>query len=106
MNRKQRMRNRTTAKALSNNAVVCERCGERGKHFITTSPITLVDIIAAQMQVNATGENLTLRAEGFWICPDLYGPDGRRLEELPISQEPDHASVEHPHQTRAEERAE
>ena len=34
MNRKQRESNRANARRLADNAVICPRCGGRGKHFV------------------------------------------------------------------------
>ncbi len=60
MNRKQRDKNRQNAKMLSNNAVICPECGERGKHY-------LVPPFAGYAP--------------FWVCAKFYGADGRRLPD-------------------------
>jgi len=61
MNKKQRDKNRANAKKLEENSTVCPNCGERGKHW-------LVDP-APQFGGDLSG----------WVCPKLYGNDGRRL---------------------------
>ncbi len=75
MNKKQRMKNRSTAHELArnqkiarNNLHVCENCGERGGHWISTRGISLAALITGQDD-----------QEGFWTCPKLYGADGRRI---------------------------
>lgn len=67
MNRKQRMQNRDNAAYLANMAVTCPECGERGKHWIGF-PQVLGDFLMGEPE------------EGFWTCPNLYGPDGRRID--------------------------
>ena len=62
MNRNQRNKNRDTAIWLllkTPPKYVCERCGEKTHtdHYIAVTP-----------------------PYDFWICPNLYGPDGRRNE--------------------------
>ena len=67
MNKKQRQRNRQTAKQLKRDvAPPCPNCGERGPHWVSM-PYTLLDLL------NGAEER------GFWTCPMYYGPDGRRL---------------------------
>lgn len=75
MNRKQREKNRRNAQELAAGARsrvlmqhTCENCGEKGGHWISTRGISLVALITGQDD-----------SEGFWICPKLYGEDGRRL---------------------------
>ena len=73
MNRAQRDSNRANAKRLhdiARNARLmkhtCENCGEKGGHWIA-APQTLMEIITGRPE------------DGFWTCPKLYGPDGRRI---------------------------
>lgn len=68
MNRKQRIKNRATANSLRLNNRICENCGERGGHWVSTRGLSLAAILTGQDD-----------SEGFWTCPKLYGPDGRRL---------------------------
>lgn len=73
MNRKQRDKNRENAAYLRQRAMmhyVCENCGERGGHWVSTRGISLAGLISGVDD-----------QEGFWICPKLYGADGRRLPE-------------------------
>lgn len=65
MNRRQRDQNRQTAQWLANQRP-CSRCGKPGLHYV--SAMTTLDNIMAGVP-----------AEGFWVCDDLYGPDGRRI---------------------------
>lgn len=106
MSRKQRMRNRANAARLSNNAAVCERCGLRGKHFIVTQGITVFDMLEAENLALLTDTIVTLRPDGFWTCPDLYGPDGRRLAEPLQTQERDHGSFQQQQASAQESRQE
>lgn len=71
MNAKQRMKNRRTAHWLRLGNNTCENCGEKGGHWVSTRGYSLQGLI--------TGVD---DSEGFWICPKLYGPDGRRIEEV------------------------
>jgi hypothetical protein len=66
--RAQRMKNRSTARKLRHDAHTCENCGERGAHWVNTGFTTLEDIMAGRAE-----------SRGFWVCPKLYGPDGRRI---------------------------
>ncbi len=66
MNRKQREKNRATAKAYRV-LPKCPNCGMREPHWVSI-PTTLEYLV------------LGPDPEGFWTCPKLYGPDGRRLE--------------------------
>lgn len=75
MNKHQRNKNRANATVLSRKVRraklmehTCENCGEKGGHWVSTRGMSLAALI--------TGED---DQEGFWICPKLYGPDGRRL---------------------------
>jgi hypothetical protein len=77
MNRKQRDANRRNAAALVARARAqvlarhtCENCGEKGGHWVSTRGVSLAALVAGQDD-----------SEGFWTCPKLYGPDGRRLPE-------------------------
>lgn len=67
MNRKQREQNKKNARHLSDNAVVCAECGERGKNWIGY-PHSLVDIMAGLPQ------------QGFWTCAKFYDATGRRIQ--------------------------
>jgi len=66
MNRKQRESNRKTASWLRHQQF-CTRCGERGLHYVVM-PSSLDALV------------LGIAEPGFWTCPDLYGPDGRRKD--------------------------
>lgn len=66
-NAKQRRKNRETAEWLRHEAHTCSRCGERGYHYVSM-PFSLQHVIDRT------------EPDGFWVCPNLYGPDGRRLE--------------------------
>lgn len=66
MNHEQRNSNRRNAWLLFENSRVCPECGERGFHFVSWEENVLL---------NGTGER------GFWTCPELYGEDGRRIEQ-------------------------
>ena len=71
MNAKQRNKNRATAAELwlsnqQKNAPMCPRCGVKGLHWVNM-PQSVED------SINEVPPN------GFWICPDLYGEDGRRI---------------------------
>lgn len=75
MNRKQRQSNRRNADrlvALARAKVLaqhtCENCGEKGAHWVSTRGMSVWAII--------TGVD---DQRGFWMCPNLYGPDGRRI---------------------------
>jgi ribosomal protein L32 len=68
MNATQRNNNRLNARLLANNAHTCENCGEKGRHWISTRCVSLAALITGQDD-----------SEGFWVCPKLYGEDGRRL---------------------------
>lgn len=77
MNRKQRDKNRSNAKQLARSVRqkalmqhTCGNCGEKGGHWISTRSLSLEAML--------TGHD---DREGFWTCPMLYGPDGRRLPE-------------------------
>lgn len=67
MNRKQRMRNRTTAAQLKHAVTICPECGERGSHWVQW-PMSLEDLFGSFRSPS-----------GFWTCAKFYGPDGRRL---------------------------
>lgn len=86
MNRKQRLRNRSTATKLADHlkeqrrlAAVCPRCGTKGEyHWVTTHPQTLQDLI----EEHAAGCAKPESHYGFWVCSDLYDPEtGRRKPE-------------------------
>lgn len=75
MNRIQRQSNRRNAwhlvavaraKVLAEHT--CENCGEKGGHWVSTRGMSVLAII--------TGVD---DQQGFWTCPKLYGPDGRRV---------------------------
>lgn len=75
MNQKRRNRNRVTAqdlaakvRALQLAQHTCENCGEKGGHWVSTRGVSLMAMITGQDD-----------SEGFWTCPKLYGPDGRRV---------------------------
>jgi len=75
MNRKQRDKNRRTAQELAYTAHqhrlmqhTCENCGEKGGHWVSTRGTSLAALLLGLDDSN-----------GFWTCPSLYGPDGRRL---------------------------
>lgn len=70
MNRKQRMKNRATAQTLAreqkiarNNLHICENCGERGGHWVSTRGTSLMAVV--------TGID---DQEGFWTCAALTTP--------------------------------
>lgn len=74
MNRKQRERNRNTAKTLRAAAMVaesmrhiCPECGEPGFHWMQIENTTLEHVISG------------VPPRGFWTCAKFYGPDGRRI---------------------------
>ena len=64
-NRRQRMQNREMAQWLRWQQK-CTRCGHAGLHYVHI-PQSIGSIMAG------------VPSEGFWTCPDLYGPDGRRI---------------------------
>ena len=66
-NRKHRDSQRANYRALESAVYICSECGERGFHWVS---------LPAILQ-NVMDET---QPEGFWTCPNLYGPDGRRLE--------------------------
>jgi hypothetical protein len=75
MNFNQRLKNRKNAERLAKiararvlEAHTCENCGEKGGHWVSTRGASLAALITGQDD-----------QDGFWICPKLYGPDGRRL---------------------------
>jgi hypothetical protein len=75
MNFNQRLKNRQNAQRLATLARAkelashtCENCGEKGGHWVSTRGTLLAVLMTGQDD-----------QEGFWICPRLYGPDGRRL---------------------------
>lgn len=75
MSRKQRDKNRRNAAELKHAARqqvlakhVCENCGERGGHWVSTRGLSIAALLTGQDD-----------SEGFWTCPKLYGEDGRRL---------------------------
>lgn len=75
MNLKQRNKNRLNAQKLATEVRdralmqhVCENCGEKGGHWVSTRGMSLIAFVTGQDD-----------SEGFWTCPKLYGPDGRRL---------------------------
>ncbi len=77
MSKKQRLKNRETAKKLNQLARkielskhICENCGQPGGHWIVVKPSSLFAMI------NGIDDQ-----EGFWTCPKYYGEDGRRLPE-------------------------
>jgi hypothetical protein len=77
MNKHQRNQNRANdivlqrkvqrAKAMLH---TCENCGEKGGHWVSTRGTSLAALM--------TGQDYQ---QGFWICPKLYGPDGRRIAD-------------------------
>jgi hypothetical protein len=75
MNFNQRLKNRQNAKMLARivrekalAAHTCENCGEKGGHWVSTRWPSLQALLTGQDD-----------QEGFWICPKLYGADGRRI---------------------------
>ena len=81
MNKNQRMKNRRTAYELARdqkiarkNLHVCENCGERGGHWVSTRGTSLAALITGQDD-----------QAGFWTCPKYYGPDGRRINPEPMA---------------------
>jgi hypothetical protein len=75
MNKHQRNQNRANATVLSRKVrraklmqYTCENCGEKGGHWVSTRGMSMAALITGQDD-----------QEGFWICPKLYGLDGRRL---------------------------
>lgn len=84
MNRKQRNRNRDTARQLAAAARarilmshICENCGDPGGHWISTRGTSLAGLISGVDD-----------QEGFWTCQKLYGSDGRRSPEHDASVSP------------------
>ena len=83
MNNKQRTKNRKTAKTLAQAARAiqasqhtCKECGEKGYHWVSTTPYwTLEEII-----------NGTAKDDGFWTCSKFYDPETKRriVVETPI----------------------
>ena len=74
MNKHQRNQNRANAKQLDENVrqrrlagYTCENCGEKGGHWRS--------IRGTSVEAMITGQD---DQEGFWMCPSLYGADGRR----------------------------
>ena len=65
MNYQQRMSNRRTAARLCDlvTPVICPECGQPGHHFAPPS----------------------FGMEGFLTCDKFYGPDGRRVEPVPLN---------------------
>jgi len=75
MNKTQRNSNRANAARLAALAHqrqlmqhTCENCGEKGGHWVSTRGTSLAALLLGLDDSN-----------GFWTCPSLYGPDGRRL---------------------------
>ncbi len=73
MNRKQREKNRRTARELNSEVRykesmkhTCEECGEPGYHWVGM-PMSLEDILFQR------------EPQGFWTCAKFYGADGRRI---------------------------
>lgn len=66
MNRKQRQKNRETARWLKHQQK-CTRCGKAGLHYVSI-PMSLEDIMFG------------VPSQGFWTCDDLYDENGRRKE--------------------------
>jgi hypothetical protein len=64
MNRKQRQKNRETAKWLKHQQK-CTRCGKTGLHYVII-PQSLESIMMWGLK------------DGFWTCDDLYDEHGRR----------------------------
>lgn len=76
MNKNKRNKNRLNAAVLSDNVrkihesnSVCPNCGMKGQYHWVGMPTSLEDII-------------NNRSNGFWICPKMYGPDGKRINTL------------------------
>lgn len=76
-NKKQRLKNRQTAKTLKSIARfkelenhTCENCGQPGGHWVSTRGLSLAGMLSGIDD-----------QEGFWTCPKYYGEDGRRLPE-------------------------
>jgi len=68
--RKQRMKNRATARELRTKAApACQRCGVRGQGYHWVG-------LGLSLFAWFNGE----QEPGFWTCPDLYGEDGRRID--------------------------
>lgn len=67
MNRRQRDKNRATARRLNWESATCPECGERGKHWVQAT-LLLRDFLNG------------VKPKGFWVCPKFYGPDGRRID--------------------------
>jgi hypothetical protein len=76
MNRKQRMKNRETAKRL-HAATHCDRCGMAEGHFVISFEPSEIEA-----KMGAT-------RQGFYVCPDLYEPgeNGKRkdMSDIPPS---------------------
>jgi hypothetical protein len=70
MNRKQRIKNRRTARNLANALHTCQNCGEKGGHWISTRGTSLEAWLSGKDD-----------QEGFWTCPNFYGADGRRIKD-------------------------
>jgi hypothetical protein len=66
MNRKQREKNRATAKWLRHQKV-CPNCGMMGLHYV---------VMPQSLDMALMG----LPRDGFWICDTMYDENGRRKE--------------------------
>jgi hypothetical protein len=67
MNRKQRIKNRETAKWLKHQQI-CPECGEPGLHYVYI-PMSIEDIF------------LNVPSQGFWTCNKFYDENGRRKHQ-------------------------
>lgn len=74
MNKNKRNKNRLNAAVLSDNArrieesnSVCPNCAMKGEYHWVSMPTSLEDM-------------LNNRSNGFWICPKMYGSDGKRID--------------------------
>ena len=65
MNRKQREKNKQTAKWLRH-LQVCPECGEKGLHYVSV-PMSLQNIMDG------------MPSQGFWTC-EFYYENGRRIQ--------------------------
>lgn len=76
MNKNKRNKNRLNAAVLADNVrrleeanSVCPNCSMKGKFHWVSMPTSLEDI-------------MNNRSNGFWICPKMYGPDGKRIDVI------------------------
>lgn len=84
MNAHQRRKTKRELQHLS-----CPRCAKAGPHWLCTATIHSPDLTTkslVDLRLNKNNE----QEEGFWICDDMYGADGRRIDlsDLPTALQP------------------